>query len=95
MVMPAPAVRPAPQIHRKKSLSISFSEVAKNNLRFEAASYNIEGRRLFSILQSCPYALIHLLDAERGLCKSAHNAFRFKRIFVDEEHGVPFFSSSF
>lgn len=94
MVIPAPAIQPAPQIRKKKSVSIPFSEVARNNLRFEAASYNIEGRALFSILQSCPYTLIPLLNADRGLCKSAHNAFRFKRVFVDEEHGVPFLTSS-
>jgi len=34
------------------------------------------------------------LYGEEGLCQEAHNAFRFKRIYVNPEYGVPFLSSS-
>ncbi len=34
------------------------------------------------------------LYGKDGLCQEAHNAFRFKRIYVNSEHGIPFLSSS-
>ena len=34
------------------------------------------------------------LYGPQGLCPEAHNAFRFKRIYVRPEFGVPFLSSS-
>jgi len=84
----------SPETFQKKSVGVAFSEITRNNLRLEASSYNIEGRKAFAVLQSCSYELVPLLDAKNGICQSAYNAFRFKRVFVDEEHGIPFLSSA-
>ncbi len=50
-------------------------------------------RNAVTALNNSGLQLISLYGAE-GLCQEAHNAFRFKRIYVDAKHGVPFLSSS-
>jgi type I restriction enzyme S subunit len=61
--------------------------------RLEASAFNIEARQAVKQLQHAGLPL-QPLYGEKGLCKFAHNAFRFKRIYVDAEHGAPFLSSS-
>ena len=73
--------------------TVALSEIVGTGLRFEAATYNIAARRARERLADSGYRLRCLFGAG-GLCKEAHNAFRFRRIFVDESNGVPFLTSS-
>jgi type I restriction enzyme, S subunit len=59
----------------------------------EASAFNIEARRAVARLQASGLSLIPLVGPD-GLCKKANCAFRFKRIYVRPEFGVPFLSSS-
>ncbi len=62
-------------------------------MRLEASAFNIEARRAVAELKASGLSLIPLYGPE-GLCREAHNAFRFKRIYVRPEFGIPFLSSS-
>lgn len=75
------------------STRIRLSEVLAAGFRLEASAFNIEARKAVEQLR---YSGLQLqpLYGEEGLCKFAHNAFRFKRYYVDAGHGVPFLSSS-
>lgn len=76
-----------------RSVGVRLSEIANASLRLEASAYALEARLAVSELQACPHPLLALLG-ETGMCQEAHNAFRFARIFVKAEKGVPFLSSS-
>ena len=73
--------------------SVTLSEVIDAGLRFEASTFNIAARNVRDKLARCGYAL-QPLSGSGGLASEAHNAFRFRRIFVTENHGVPFLPSS-
>ena len=73
--------------------SVALSEVIDAGLRFEASTFNIAARNAREKLARCGYALQPLFGSG-GLATEAHNAFRFRRIFVTENHGVPFLPSS-
>ena len=73
--------------------SVALSEVIEAGLRFEAATFNIAARNARDKLERCGYPL-HALLGNGGLATEAHNAFRFRRIFVAGDHGVPFLPSS-
>lgn len=76
-----------------RSVGVRLSEIANASLRLEASAYALEARQAVAELQACPHPLLALLG-ETGMCQEAHNAFRFARIFVKAENGVPFLSSS-
>lgn len=76
-----------------RSVGVKLSEVAGSSLRLEASAYALEAKRAVAELSASPHQLMPLLGVG-GLCQDAHNAFRFARIFVNSEHGVPFLSSS-
>jgi type I restriction enzyme S subunit len=76
-----------------RSVGVRLSEVANASLRLEASAYALEARQAVAELHACPHPLKALLG-ETGMCQEAHNAFRFARIFVKAENGVPFLSSS-
>ena len=76
-----------------RSVGVRLSEVLSASLRLEASAYALEARQAVAELQACPHPLKALLG-ETGMCQEAHNAFRFARIFVKAENGVPFLSSS-
>lgn len=78
---------------RELATTIRLSDIVSSDLRLEASAFNIEAREAVEELRSSGYPLIPLLG-EDGLCQEAHNAFRFRRIYVDRDHGVPFLSSS-
>ena len=78
---------------QKLSATIKLSEVVDEGLRFEAAAYNIEVRAAVAAMVATGLPLQPLFGPS-GLCKEAHNAFRFVRHWVDSEYGVPFLSSS-
>lgn len=78
---------------KRLSSIISLQEVLTANARFEASAYNIDTRKVVDAirLSKFPFKPLYGLN---GLSSNAHNAFRFKRIYVAERYGVPFLSSS-
>lgn len=75
------------------STPIRLSEVLASGLRFEAGAFGIEARRAVAALKASKIPLVPLYG-QYGLCTEAHNAFRFRRIYVNPAYGVPFLSSS-
>jgi type I restriction enzyme S subunit len=76
------------------STSIKLSEVmGVRGLRLEASSYNVAARAAVAALRAAGHNLIPLFG-EGGLSQEAHNAFRFRRVFVKPERGVAFLSSA-
>lgn len=76
-----------------RSVGVRLGELTGAGLRLESSAYALEARQAVIELQACGYPLKVLLGNE-GICRDAHNAFRFKRIYVGPEQGVPFLSSS-
>lgn len=76
-----------------RSVGVRLTEVIGAGFRLEASAYALEARQAVAELQACPHLLKPVLG-QSGLCQEAHNAFRFARIFVKPENGVPFLSSS-
>jgi type I restriction enzyme, S subunit len=72
---------------------IHLSEVLSSGLRLEAAAFGIEAHRAVVALEASGIPLVPLYGKD-GFCKEAHNAFRFRRIYVEPAYGVPFLSSS-
>ncbi|MDJ1169749.1 restriction endonuclease subunit S [Roseofilum sp. BLCC_M154] len=77
----------------KLSTTVSLKEVFDAGVRLEGSCFNIEARNAVAQLRASDFPLISLYG-ENALCQEAHNAFRFKRIYVSPERGVPFLSSS-
>lgn len=77
----------------ERSVGVRLSEVAGAGLRLEASAYALEARQAVAELHACHHAIKPLLGSE-GLCQDAHNAFRFARVYVGPDNGVPFLSSS-
>jgi type I restriction enzyme S subunit len=82
-----------PDEFEKLSTTIRLSEVFNAGVRLEASAFSIEAHNAVTALENSGLQLMPLYG-EAGLCQEAHNAFRFKRIYVSSEHGVPFLSSS-
>ncbi|MFA5180902.1 MAG: hypothetical protein WC405_06240 [Syntrophales bacterium] len=82
-----------PHWREGRSTTIRLGEVIEAGLRLEASSFNIEARQALTRLKTSGLPLLPLYGP-KGLCHEAHNAFRFKRIYVRPEYGVPFLSSS-
>ncbi len=76
-----------------QSVGIRLSEIFQNSLRLEASAYALEARQAVAELKACPYPLKTLLG-DNGFSEHAHNAFRFARIYVSADKGIPFLSSS-
>ncbi|MHB8909386.1 MAG: restriction endonuclease subunit S domain-containing protein [Syntrophales bacterium] len=95
MVKAAQRIRPheIPQRREGLSTTIYLGEVLNAGMRLEASTFNIEARRAVARLKASGLPLMPLYGPD-GLCREAHNAFRFKRIYVRPEFGVPFLSSS-
>lgn len=72
---------------------IRLSEVLSAGLRLEAGAFGIEAHSAVAALQASGIPLIPLYGKD-GLCKEAHNAFHFRRTYVEPDYGVPFLSSS-
>lgn len=73
--------------------TVSLREVLDAGMRLEASVFNIEAHNAIAALRQSGQKLISLYGKE-GLCQEAHNAFRFKRIYVKSDRGIPFLSSS-
>lgn len=69
-------------------------EICASGLRFDAASFGLETRQAQDNLRASGLPLQPLYGPREGLCHEATNGFRFRRIFVEEEYGTPFLSSS-
>lgn len=82
-----------PNEDEKLSTTIKLSEVLNAGSRLEASAFSIEAHNAVTALRNSGLQLIPLYGTE-GLCQEAHNAFRFKRIYVSPNQGVPFLSSS-
>lgn len=80
-------------VPRRLSTSIRLSEVSQSGLRFEASAFNIDARHAVEAMRAAGVPLVPLYGSG-GLCKEAHNAFRFTRVYVSPEKGIPFLSSS-
>jgi len=76
------------------STSVRLSEVTEEGVRFEAGAFNIEARRAVQQMRAAGFTLLPLYGKSDGLCPEASNAFRFARVYVLPEHGIPFLSSS-
>lgn len=74
------------------STSVRLSDVLYAKGRLEASAHSVETRVAIDELQEAELKLIPLTDSR--LCSGAQNAFRFKRVFVEPEHGIPFLTSS-
>ena len=78
---------------QKLSTTVRLREVFEAGVRLEASSFNIEAHNAVAALCATGLPLISLYGVD-GLCQEAHNAFRFRRIWVSHEKGIPFLSSS-
>lgn len=76
-----------------KYTSVALSEVYSNNTRLEASAFNLEAKAAKYKVEHCRYGYVHLLGA-CGLVKEASYPGRFKRIYVDNGDGIPFFLPS-
>lgn len=75
------------------STTVRLGEVIDAGLRLEASTFGIEARRSVARLKASGLPLVPLFGP-KGFCHEAHNAFRFKRVYVRLKYGVPFLSSS-
>jgi type I restriction enzyme S subunit len=96
MVMPQKRDRELskPKSTHPHSITLRLSDVVeRGGMRLEASAYGIQAREAVAELRATG---LHLspLYGDGGLSTEAHNAFRFKRVFVAAGHGVPFLSSS-
>jgi type I restriction enzyme, S subunit len=83
-----------PQVPRRNlSTTISLREVLQEGIRLEASAFNIEARVALAALYASGLPLAKLYG-EEGLCHEATNVFRFRRIYVSPDRGMPFLSSS-
>jgi type I restriction enzyme S subunit len=73
--------------------TVRLSDVARAGLRFDASAYGLEARAAVAVLEAGAFPLRPLYGVD-AVCQEAHNAFRFQRVYVEPEHGVPFLSSS-
>lgn len=77
----------------ERSVGVRLAEVMNAGLRLEASAYALEARQAVMELQASAHSLKALLG-ETGVCRKANNAFRFARMYVGADRGVPFLSSS-
>jgi type I restriction enzyme, S subunit len=77
----------------KVSTSVRLSEVFAAGLRLDASTFNVAARNAVAAVKASGLAVVPLYGPG-GLSREAHNAFRFRRIYVSPEKGVPFLSSA-
>ena len=70
-----------------KWTTVNLEEVLETSYRLEAGVYGIEGRQIRQDLEQCKWDIVRLGDK---LIEEAFYLGRFKRIYVEEENGVPF-----
>jgi type I restriction enzyme, S subunit len=82
-----------PDESEKLSTTIKLSEMLNAGLRMEASAFNIEARNVVTAMKNSGLQLMPLYG-EAGLCQGGYYPGRFKRVYVSQEKGLPFFSSS-
>lgn len=82
-----------PDESEKLSTTIKLSEMLNAGLRMEASAFSIEARNVVTAMKNSGLQLMPLYG-EAGLCQGGYYPGRFKRIYVSQEKGLPFFSSS-
>ena len=70
-----------------KWTTVNLEEVVETSYRLEAGVYGIEGRQARQDLAQCKWEIVCLGDK---LIEEAFYLGRFKRVYVEEENGVPF-----
>jgi type I restriction enzyme S subunit len=73
--------------------SVPLSEVLGRQNRLEASVFDVDARHARELLERSPWDIVPLWSAE-GLVAQAYYPERFKRIYVDAKHGIPFFLPS-
>jgi len=76
-----------------RSVGVQLGEFMGAGLRLEASAYALDARKAVAELQACPFPIKALLG-DAGMCHKAFNAFRFARMYVGRDKGIPFLSSS-
>ena len=76
-----------------RSVGVRLAEIEGVGLRLEASAYALEARQAVAELHAYSHPLKAVLG-EAGVCQDANNAFRFARMYVGADKGVPFLSSS-
>jgi len=77
-----------------RSVGVQLGEVMGAGLRLEASAYALDARKAVAELQACPFPIKALLG-DAGMCHKAFNAFRFARMYVGRDKGIPFLSIGF
>jgi type I restriction enzyme S subunit len=75
------------------SAGVRLGEVFESGVRLEASTFAPEARAAVEDLRQAGFEVVSLYGTE-GLSDEAHNAFRFKRIYVGEDRGIPFLTSA-
>ena len=75
-----------PQISELKWAAITIQEIVEKNHRLEANFYGIEVRQARRILEQCRWEIVDLGDR---FIEDAFYLGRFKRIYVEEQNGIP------
>jgi type I restriction enzyme, S subunit len=83
----------APDESEKLSTTIKLSEMLNAGLRMEASAFSIEARNVVTAMKNSGLQLMPLYG-EAGLCQGGYYPGRFKRVYVSQEKGLPFLSSS-
>jgi type I restriction enzyme, S subunit len=82
-----------PDESEKLSTTIKLSEMLNAGLRMEASAFSIEARNVVTVMKNSGLQLMPLYG-EAGLCQGGYYPGRFKRVYVSQEKGLPFLSSS-
>jgi type I restriction enzyme S subunit len=86
---------PAAPKREQYSTTVKLSDVLTNKFRLEAGAFGIASRQAVDVLKASGLSLTVLFGAsDEALCHDVPKPIRLKRIWVDAEHGYPFFSSS-
>ena len=78
---------------QKNVTTVTLSEVLEAGTRLEASGFNVKARIAKEKLFNSNLKLRPLFGTS-GLASECHNAFRFRRIFVQSQYGLPFLSSA-
>ncbi|NJK51806.1 MAG: type I restriction endonuclease subunit R [Leptolyngbyaceae cyanobacterium SU_3_3] len=82
-----------PAESEKLSTTIKLSEILNAGVRLEASAFSIEAHSAVTALENSGLQLIPLYG-EEGLCKGGYYPGRFRRVYVNQDKGIPFLSSS-
>lgn len=73
--------------------SVRIEQMIRNNHRFDASAYNIEAMNALHRVYKNKFGWVYLLG-RNGLIADAFVGSRFKRIYTDNSHDIPFYLPS-